>query len=290
MNLEPSRSSVVDVRNVLKTDRSTVARTKETPADVTARDIKDAGKIDMGRDDDLAVDNKPPSTATPDRSTANQTRDPSRIQLPTNYHFRSPLSSGGPNGFLGASDRSGSVAQQATDSLRGGSAGNAGARGTSSSDQDSGNSRGGNTGSSSGGSKIAASPDPRAGGCIAFQVQLSEHEGPWTIAERPRGKRCGCRIADGTARRERVAPREGPCRRFRHFGDRTVYGPDGADGSPAPSSTTGLDDRPAGLGSYSSSATLPRMSHFDTRLDRHSSQTPINDPAARTYDPARGGY
>ena len=146
MNLEPSRSSVVDVRNVLKTDRSTVARTKETPADVTARDIKDAGKIDMGRDDDLAVDNKPPSTATPDRSTANQTAQSSRIQLPTNYHFRSPLSSGGPNGFLGASDRSGSVAQQATDSLRGGSAGNAGARGTSSSDQDSGNSRGGNTG------------------------------------------------------------------------------------------------------------------------------------------------
>jgi WXXGXW repeat (2 copies) len=290
MNLEPRRSSVVDVQNVLKTDRSTVARTKETPADVTARDIKDAGKIDMGRDDDLAVDNKPPSTATPDRSTANQTRDPSRIQLPTNYHFRSQLSSGGPNGLLGASDRSGSVAQQATDSLRGGSGGNASARGTSSSDQDSGNSRGGNTGSSSGGSKIAASPDPRAGGASLSKYNYQNMK--------DRGRSLSDRVASGADAGSPTEPPDvnvlrrvkDPVAGFGISGDRTVYGPGGADGSPAPSSTAGLDDRPAGLGSYSSSATLPRMSHFDTRLDRHSSQTPVNDAAARTYDPARGGY
>ena len=56
MNLQPSRSSVADVRDVMKQDRATVSQTMQTPSDLLAKDLKSEGKIDMGRDDDPVVD------------------------------------------------------------------------------------------------------------------------------------------------------------------------------------------------------------------------------------------
>jgi hypothetical protein len=292
MNLQPGKSSVADVREVMKQDHATISQATQTPSDLVAKELKTDSKIDMGRDDAPVVDYKPSSETPRDRSLANQTADPTRIQLPTTtFRLRSLLPSGDSNGMFGMNHRGDAVNQPGADQLRG-TSGIAGGRGTSSDDGYGSPGNGGKSTSSPAGPKITASPDPHPanGASLSKYNYQNLRDRGRSLSDRVAGSSDGAGSPTETPDVNTLRRVKDPVATVGLGGDRTIYGPGGVDGSPAPSSTTGLDDRPAGLGSYSSSATLPRMSHFDTRLDRHSSQAPVNDAAARTYDPARGGY
>jgi hypothetical protein len=262
---------------------------------VTARDIKDAGKIDLGRDD-FTTDRGSQVATNRDRSVPNQSLDRSRIQLPTTTFRVRSLSSGGADGLLGTDNR-GAMSHEGFDKLRGEANGKnqSGDRGTNSSDEGNGKSLSGNSSPTGTGSKLTTTtPDPRLGSGASLSKYNYQNL-------RDRGRSLSDRVSLDQA--GNGSPTESPdvntLRRVKDpvasvgmkgTGDRTVYGPGGTDGSPAPSSSMGLDDRSGGLGSYVPPTSLPRMSHFDTRLDRRSTPMPAHDPSARTYDPSRGGY
>jgi hypothetical protein len=79
---------------------------------------------------------------------------------------------------------------------------------------------------------------------------------------------------------------------------RTMYGPSGMSSGMNAGYTSGMPTGPLnseidsglsrGSGSYISNSTLPQMPHFDYHLPKPNAQSPLQDGAARSYDPNRG--
>jgi hypothetical protein len=183
--------------------------------------------------------------------------------------------------------------QDGLDKIRGGNAtGKADNHGADSSDGANGKSPS-LTPQAPGGSKLSLVPtDPRSGAGASMSKFNYQNL-------RDRGRSMSDRVASDASGGPTETPDVNTLRRVKDpvgtlglggTQNRTVYGPSSSDGSPSPTSSSGLDDRPSGVGSYVSPTNIPRMSHFDTRLDRRSTPLPTTDPSARTYDPARGGY
>ena len=292
MNLQPNRSSVADVRDVMKKDRATVSQTMQTPSDLLAKELK------VRRQDRYG-----PRRRSGGRSQIHKYKPAAIVRWPIKapirrgfncrprFIFVRNFKAAAPTDCSASTIAAAARISQQPILSAAAAAMLADAEQVCRTKVMETQPAAAIPRSSPGSPKITASPDPRpAGGASLSKYNYQNIK--------DRGRSLSDRVASGA---DAGSPTESPdvntLRRVKDpvatvglSGDRTIYGPGGADGSPAPSSTTGLDDRPSGLGSYTSPATLPRMSHFDTRLDRHSSQTPINDPAARTYDPARGGY